>query len=233
MPNEMIGLPPQQIPYSQKTKAWRKKCVDWANSKTFFNFSPVRKTVIHKKINYDLMNGKIHMQDLELILNPNNVVANFTPDKIQHYPIINSKIQTLIGEELKRPFDYRVIVTNPTQISQIEENKKAQITQALEQLIKEDSGSDDEFQAKLQKMSDYFTYEWQDMREIRANALLNHYNKEYNFPLLFNNGFMDALTVAEEIYHCDIQGGELIIERVNPLKIRAFRQGYSSKFYQE
>ena len=48
-------------------------------------------------------------------------------------------------------------------------------------------------------------------------------------PLLFNSGFMDGLTVGEEIYQCDIVGGEPTIERVNPLKIRVFKSGYSNK----
>lgn len=78
-------------------------------------------------------------------------------------------------------------------------------------------------------MNYYYTYEWQDLREIRSNALLNHYVKEYNIPLLFNNGFMDAMAIGEEIYQCDIVGGEPIIERVNPLKIRVFKSGYSNK----
>jgi hypothetical protein len=59
--------------------------------------------------------------------------------------------------------------------------------------------------------------------------LLNHYVKEYNVPLLFNNGFMDAMAVGEEIYQCDIVGGEPTIERLNPLKIRVFKSGYSNR----
>ena len=61
--SEFINLPPQQLPFHRKTKKWRKQIVDWADSKTFFNYSPVRNSVIHKKINYDLLNGKLHMQD--------------------------------------------------------------------------------------------------------------------------------------------------------------------------
>ena len=87
--------------------------------------------------------------------------------------------------------------------------------------------SEEEFKEKLTKMSDEFTYSWQDLRELRANYLLKHYVKEYNMPLLFNEGFMDAMTVGEETYQCDIRGGEPIIERVNPLKIRIFKSGYS------
>ncbi len=224
-----INLPQQQLPMSKKTKAWRKQHLDWADARTFFNYAPVRNSVIHKKINYDLFNGKLHMQDLEVVLNPEHLKEKISPTNIQHYPIINSKLQVLRGEESKRIFDFKVVVTNPNSISEIEDNKKAAVLQQLQQLMADQSQSDEEFEQKLEKISDYFTYEWQDMREVRANNLINHYSKEYNMPLMFNQGFMDAAIVGEEIYQCDIRGGEPIIERVNPLKIRVFKSGYSNK----
>lgn len=224
-----INLPQQQLPMSKKTKAWRKQHLDWADARTFFNYAPVRNSVIHKRINYDLFNGKLHMQDLEVVLNPEHLKEKTTPTDIQHYPIVNSKLQVLRGEESKRVFDFKVVVTNPNSISEIEDNKKAAVLQQLQQLVADQSQSDDEFEQRLEKMSDYFTYEWQDMREVRANNLLNHYIKEYDMPLMFNQGFMDAAIVGEEIYQCDIRGGEPIIERVNPLKIRVFKSGYSNR----
>ena len=227
--SEMINFPRQQMPFSKKNKAWRKQCVDWADSKTFFNYSLVRKSVIHKKINYDLLNGKLNMSDMQLVLNPENIRAGFIPDRIQHYPIMNSKLNVLRGEESKRVFDFKVVVTNPNSISEIENNKKQELFERLQQLIANSSQSEEEFNQELEKLNDYYTYEWQDLREIRANALLNHYMKEYNIPLLFNQGFMDAMTVGEEIYQCDIVGGEPVIERLNPLKVRVFKSGYSNK----
>ena len=226
---ELINLPPQQLPFNRKNKAWRKRHLDWADSKTFFNYSPVRKSVIHKKINYDLLNGKLHMSDMEVVLNPEGIKAEFIPDRIQHYPIMNSKLNVLRGEEAKRVFDYRVVITNPNAISEIENNKKDELFRRLQTLVADTSKSEEEFNQELEKMNYYYTYEWQDLREIRSNALLNHYVKEYNIPLLFNNGFMDAMAIGEEIYQCDIVGGEPIIERVNPLKIRVFKSGYSNK----
>lgn len=222
-------FPRQQMPFSQKTKNWRKQCIDWADSKSFFNYSLVRKSVIHKKINYDLINGKLHMNDLELVLNPDSIQAGFIPDRIQHYPIMNTKLDLLRGEESKRVFDYRVIVTNPNAVSEIETNKKNYLFEQLQQMMQESSQSEEEFNQKLEELNDYMTYEWQDFREIRANALLNHYVKEYNIPKLFNDGFMDAMIVGEEIYQCDIVGGEPIIERLNPLKIRVFKSGFSNR----
>lgn len=227
--SEILQFPPQQLPFSKKTKAWRKKHCDWAASKAFFNYSPVRKSVLHKKINYDLINGKLYMKDLMLVINPDNIQAGFIPDKIQHYPIMNSKLNVLRGEESKRVFDYRVVITNPNAISEIEANKKAELMQRLQQMVADTSQSEEEFNAELDKLNEYITYEWQDMREVRANALLNHYVKELNIPLIFNQGFMDAMTVAEEVYMCDIVGGEPTIERLDPTKLRVFRSGYSNR----
>ena len=223
------NLPPQRLPFSKKNKAWRVAHLQWADGKTFFNYSPVRNSIIHKKINYDLLNGKLHMQDLEIVLNPEQIKEEFTPSTIQHYPIMNSKLNVLRGEESKRVFDFKVVVTNPLALSEREENKKNAVLQSLQQLVQDQSQSDEEYQQNLEKISDYFSYEWQDMREVRANSLLNHYMKEYDLPLLFNQGFMDAMAIGEEIYQCDIRGGEPIIERVNPLTIRVFRSGHSNK----
>ena len=223
------NLPPHQLPFKRKNKEWRKKFIDWADSKTFSTNSLVRKSVMHKKINYDLLRGVLHMSDLELILNPDHLKAGFIPDRITHYPIMNSKLNVLIGEESKRVFDFRVVITNPNSISEIENTKRDAIRERLQQLLSDDSLNEDDFNQKLEQMNDYFTYEYQDMREVRANCLINHYMKELNIPLEFNRGFRDAATVAEEIYQCDIRGGEPTFEKVNPLKIRVYKSGYSNK----
>lgn len=112
------------------------------------------------------------------------------------------------GEESKRVFDYRVVITNPNAVSEIEENKKAQLMMSLQQLIAEKSQSEEQYNQELEKLNDYYNYQWQDLREIRGNCLLNHYYKEYNMALLFNNGFMDGMVAGEEIYKCDIIGGD-------------------------
>ena len=141
---EMTNLPRQRLPFNKKNKVWRKKHLDWADSKTFFNYSLVRKSVIHKKINYDLLNGKLHMSDLGLIINPDNIQAGFIPDKIQHYPIINSKLRVLSGEETKRVFDFKVVVTNPNAVSEVENNKKKELLQKLQEWVSNNSQSEEE-----------------------------------------------------------------------------------------
>ena len=227
--SEFVQFPPQQLPMSKKTKTWRKQILDWGSNRATIGSSLVRKSVIHKKINYDLLNGIIHINDMMTIINPDDIKAQFVPSKIQHYPIMNSKLNVLRGEESKRVFDFRVIITNPNAISEIENNKKQALLQDLQQAVADTSQSEEDFNARLEKLNDYYTFEWQDMREVRANALLNHYSKEYNMPLLFNQGFIDAMAVGEEIYQCDIVGGEPIIEKLNPNKVRIYKSGYSNR----
>lgn len=181
------------------------------------------------QINYDLVNGKLHMEDLRMFLNPYNLNASFIPDGIQHYPIMNSKLRVLQGEESKRVFDFRVVVTNPTAVSEIEEKKKEAMYERLQQLFADTSTDEEQFMQEMQKTADYFQYEYQDMREVRANQLLNHYIKELELDQLFNKGFCDAEIVSEEMYQVDIVGGEPVVYKLDPRKVRVLRSGYSSK----
>lgn len=225
---ELINLPPQQLPFSKKDRKWRKRHLDWADSKTFFNYSLVRKSVIHKKINYDLLNGKLHMSDLEMVMNPEHLQASYVPDRIQHYPIMNSKLNVLRGEESKRYFDWKVVVTNPNAVSEKERRRKEEVLERLKELITS-SKSEEDYAKGLEGLDEYMNVEYQDMREMRGNALMNHYWKEYDMPLMFNNGFMDAAAVGEEMYQCSIVSGEPFMERLNPIKVRIFKSGYSNK----
>ena len=227
--NAIGGFPPQQLSFNKKGKKFRKACVDFGDNHSLLHYHLARKSVFAMKINYDLVNGKIHMEDLKALVNPYNLNASFIPDNIQHYPIINSKLKVLKGEEAKRLFDFRVIVTNPTAVSEIEEEKNNQVNMMLQQLMLNSSQSEENFNQELEKQSDYFTYEYQDKREVRGNLLLNHYMKELEIPQLFNAGFVDAYTVGEEAYLCDIIGGEPTIEKIAPLKMRIIKSGYSNK----
>ena len=181
------------------------------------------------KINYDLVNGIIHMEDVAAILNPGHISTAFVPEKIQHYPIINSKLNTLRGEEAARIFDWRVIVTNPYAVSQIEETKKEEYFASIQQIVEDQNMSQQQAEQQMQDTSDFYDHDWQDARELAANELLRHYSKELGFHSLFNEGFMDALICSVEVYQCGISGGEPFITKLNPLKLRTFRSGYSNR----
>lgn len=223
------GFPPQQLPFSKKTKEWRRKCVQFGDDHSLMHYHLARKSVRAMNINYDLLHGKVHMSDLKLLVNPFDIDASFIPDQIQHYPVVNRKLEVLMGEESKRLFDFRVIVTNPNAISEMEEEKNKLVNQKLQEMLMDTSQSEEEFNAELEKQAYYFKYEYQDKREVRGNMVLNHYIKELELPQLFNKGFGDVISVSEELYQVDIVGGEPFVEKLDPREVRIISAGTSRK----
>lgn len=203
--------------------------MDYGDGYSSLNYDVARRSVKAMNINYDLMDGRIHMDDLKELVNPFDINASFIPDNIQHYPIINSKIEVLKGEESKRLFDYRAIVTNPNAISEMEEEKNRLVNQKLQQLIQDSSQSEEDFQRELEKQAYYFQYEYQDKREVRANLVLNHYVKELEINQLFNKGFGDVCTAAREMYQVDIVGGEPAVEKLDPREVQIISSGVSNR----
>lgn len=224
-----LDFPRQNLPFKSKGIKWRKQCVDCFAHYGYFNHADIRTSVVSMKINYDLVNGKIHMSDVSALLDQGDTATTFVPDKIQHYPIINSKLNTLRGEEAARVFDWRVIVTNPYSISKIEEDKKNEFFANIQEIVENPDIDGSGAERQMSDTVDYYDHDWQDLREIRANELLRHYAKAQNFKQIFNNGFFDACTVAREIYQCGIVGGEPVLVRMNPMKLRIYQNGSSNK----
>lgn len=224
------SFPRQKLSYGAKTDSWRKQHLDWAVANaTLFNTS-VRSSVAHKKTNINLLNGIVNSSDLKRYVNPSDIDASEFEYNIPHYPIMNSKLNVLVGEESKRPFDYKVVVTNPEAISQKEENKKTEILSKLEQYITEENPDQESLSEYAESLKRYAKYNWQDLREVRANWLLQHYHKELNLPLKFNRSFQLALAVGEESIQCDVVSGEVIVENIDPTKISVFSAGSSLNF---
>ena len=229
MDNVIRDFPRQAIPLRKKNKKWREDCVKAGDRSSVLSSSLIRKTVIHKKLNYDLFDGKLNMKDVESIINPFGIDDGMPTAKIQHYPVMNDKLMLLLGEERASQFDFRVTITNPNALSELEERKKQEVQSSMQKLIEDESLSEEEYNKRMQELADFFTYEYQDIREIRANCLLNHYKKEQNFDGTFNDGFADVLANNEEIYQCTIEGGEPIMRKINPIKLQVWGAGSSNR----
>ncbi|MBQ3950043.1 MAG: hypothetical protein II661_06170 [Bacteroidales bacterium] len=222
-------FPRQALPFKSKGDKWRRDCVSWAANRTYFSYLPIRKDIVRMKINYDLVNGKIHMDDVAGVLNPGKLSVLFVPEKIQHFPIINAKLNTLRGEEGARVFDWRFIITNPNAISRLEEEKKAQLNASIQQIVENTEIDDAAADKQMQENQEYYDYSYQDRHEIQANELMNHYKREQNFKQIFNDGFIDACICGREVYQIGIVGGEPVLTKLNPIKLRFYGNGSSDK----
>jgi hypothetical protein len=223
-----IPLPAQRIAFSRKNKEWRKDNMDHADTHSFYHSESVRQTLKNKVINLNLYNGIVDINDLSALVNPNNMDANFIPDNIPHHPIAVPKIDLLVGEETKRRFDWKVIVTNSDAVTKKEEGKKKELMSRLSEYLQANY-QEEELKEKMGELEKYMKYDWQDLREKMANQILRHYWSEQEFDNIFNKGFKDALIMAEEIYHIDVISQEPILEKLNPLKVYSIRSGNSDR----
>lgn len=222
-------FPKQKLPFSQKGMKWRKSHLDWADNNSFLGSETTRKRIRDKRINLDLYNGKIDMRDLKLVLNPGELEQYFIPDKIQHYPIITPRVNVLVGEEKRRKFDWSAIITNPDTLSAIKKEKKAMIDAKLQEMLADPDMTDEELEKELSEYSDYINFDYQDIREKRANLLMRHYIGSLDMKVKFQQGFKDALIGGEEIYMFDIVNGKVTFDKLNPLKVYTLRSGYSNR----
>lgn len=229
MVNSINNFPKQKLSFRQKTKKWRKEHLDWADKRTPMFNSHTRASIRNKKINGDLVNGILNPNDMKGILNPTGFEDIYIPKNIQHYPIINNPLNVLIGEESKRRFDYKIVVSNPNAISDLERSKMDTLSRRIEEDLKDESLSDEEFQERVKAHSEYINYEWQDIRELRANYLVNHYIKELDMKVQWNYGFENGLIYGEEIHQFDIVHNEPVHYLLNPRKIFTVGMGFSNR----
>ena len=228
--NKLInkGQPRQRLAYKRKTKKWRKENVDQAERMSFYHNAGVRQSIGNRIRNSLLYSGHPSPTDMAVALNPNNVSAEYIPDSVPHHPIMAPKIDVLLGEEINRDFDYSFTVISPDAVSTKEKAKGAVVSKALMELV-QSNASPEQVEAEMAGLQKYLKYTWQDTRERMVNLLMNYYYEYEEFDSKFNQGFKDVLLHGEEIYSCEVVGGEPKLEVLNGLKVRALRSGRSSK----
>tara|TARA_R110000850_G_scaffold34024_6_gene92304 strand:+ start:6455 stop:8842 length:2388 start_codon:yes stop_codon:yes gene_type:complete len=222
------AFPRQKLGKAGKTKSWAKQCIDAADSKGIYQNEGVRNHRKNNLINYQLYNGIVDKEDIEFTINPHKTVAGYIPDELPHYPIAAPKIDLLLGEELKRRFDYKVVVTNPDAISQKEEEKKSLWEAKIREIVENPELNEKQVQEMMGKFEKYLKYDWQDLKEITGTNILRHYYKEYHMDYMFNQGFKDVLISAEEIYQAEVIAREPVINKLNPLGVHVIRSGGSN-----
>jgi hypothetical protein len=224
-----LTFPAQKLPRSKKTKEWAKQCIDAAEDLAIFRYDGIRQSYKNKIINYNLFNDILDTSDIEAVCNPMGIKDAAFPATMQNYPIVNPKIDLLIGEERKRRFDWQVRVNNDDSITAKEKERKKYVMQFLMQKVQQEALEEQQLQQELQELSKFMTYEYQDLRERTASHILHYLYKQLDLKDAFSRGFEDALIAGEEIYCADIIAGEPVLRRCNPLNIHTVRSGESPK----
>ncbi len=221
-------FPSQKKATSAKGPNWGVSCIEGAENLALFADYDIRQSYYNKKKNYDLANDIIDMKDVEKVCSPLGLEMSSFPATMQNYPLANPKIKLLLGEEMKRKFEYRVRSTNPHTINGREDARKNALVQYATQMIQEDKEfSEEQIKNKLQNINKYHKYSYQDMREKMASDILQFFWKEQDLKMKFSRGMEDALIAGEEIYRIDIVAGQPAVTKCNPLNIFTYGTGES------
>lgn len=240
--NNINIFPAQKVPMSKKTKEWKESCVDYiiGHSASSRNGNS-RSREEEMQTYYDLYNSIYNEKDLKYVTNPFKQDDGF-PATAQDYNIIKPKIDLLLGEETKRPFNFRVVRTSDIATSDLQDKAKQLLIDYVQASIMSKLGPEEQarYQEALQsgeimtpeQIQKYLTKDYKDIAEIAAQHSLNYLKQKLNVTHEFFKGWKDALIAGEEIYYVGVINGEPYVERVNPLSF-SYEQSADLEFIHE
>lgn len=234
-----------------KDKQWYKSKInllDKGSLRTTYGFGGISE--YHRmKVNYDLYNNIIDFRDFEYVCKPFGVDEEGfeLPAKMSNRDIISNKIKVILGMEMRRPFDYKVLAVNPEATTRKEQQefnmmrdyviseilgpikKQIELSKAQEQgdepltsLQKEKL--QEEIDAQLKAMTPdevklYMQRKHQDPAELLSHQLLEYLSIKKDLKGKFNNGAKHALITAKEFYWVGEVNGEPEVRVCNPLRL--------------
>ena len=225
MERTVNSFPIQKIPFSQKSEEWKKTCVDYIIGQSQLSNGSSIPTDEEMQTYYDLYNSVYSEKDLKYVTNPFNQDDGF-PAVAQDYNIIRPKIDLLIGEETKRPFNFKVCRTSDAAAGEMQEKAKQMLLDYVqasimakmgpeEQARYEEALSSGEIQTPEQ-IQEYLTKDYKDVAEVTAYHTLNYLKHSLNIDHEFVKTWKDGLIAGEEVIYVGIRNGEPCLNRVNP-----------------
>lgn len=232
---------------NRDNKRWyRNKADDLDKSHTYLNVGSDGISRHKKlKVNYDLFNNKLNLQDFEYVCKPFGSEVGELPASMVNRDISSSKIKSIMGMEIKRPFSWNVIAVNPEattrkeqeefgrirewviseivrpirqqqELAAAEKTKGQQLTPEEQQKIQEQVES--EIQAKTpEEVKKYMQRDHQDPVEVLHQQLLQYLIQKCDLKRKFNVAFKHALLSATGIMYVGILNGEPEVWNINSL----------------
>lgn len=221
------AFPRQKLPLSKKGKKWQEDCVNYiigegnvtsgGNSTSYYG---------ELQTYYNLYNSIFDEKDFKSITNPFKVEDGF-PATPHDFNIIRPKVDLLIGEETKRPLNFRVIRTSQEATSEMQEKEKQMILQYIQAAITARMSPEEaqQFQEQLQsgevmppeQIAKYMDKDYKDIVENTAYHTLIYLREKLDLDNEFIKGWKDGLISGREIYYVGVLNAEPYVERVNPI----------------
>ena len=223
----ITSFPHQKRSRSQKTKSFYKECVEAADviigSDTNNN---IRASMAEKISNYNLINNIVDPKEVTRAVNPYNLEADFDGN-YKNYPLINSYLAVLLGEERKRRFNPIVSMSSPDMVNQKLTQMTAILNDNFIQKVVSPEFNKEQAAQEIQKQAKWMKFNYRDRRERMAAQIINYGFYHQGMKEIFSRNFEDLLIGGEELGAAEIMAGEPVFRKINPLHLYTIRSGES------
>lgn len=201
-------FPQQKLLLSKKNEKWQHDCVNYIIGEGNI-VSGGQTHTAHGEMQtyYNLYNSIFDEKDFKKITNPFKVEEGF-PATPQDFNIIRPKIDLLIGEETKRPLNFRVVRTSQEATSELMETQKQLLMQYMQSALMAQMGPEEQqqFQEQLQngeimppeQIAKYMDKDYKDVVENTAYHTLTYLREnQASITSLSKAGKMRSLAVKK------------------------------------
>lgn len=220
-------FPQQKLPLSKKNERWQHDCVNYIIGEGNVVSGGMTKTRFGEmQTYYNLYNSIFDEKDFKRVTNPFKVEDGF-PATPQDFNIIRPKIDLLIGEETKRPMNFRVVRTSQEAASELMDKEKDLLMQYIMAAITARMSPEEaeQFQQQLQSgevmppeaIAKYMQKDYKDVVENTAYHTIAYLREKLNIDNEFIKGWKDALIAGTEVYYVGVLNDDPYMERVNPM----------------
>ena len=216
----MKNFPSQLIPDSKKDKKWCEHMLDAIVNHTDHVSSPENRYRLKDIRNYDIYNGEFNRDDYKYLTEQYGY--NY-PARLVNYPIVQPKIDLLLGEDLHRPLDTKVVTINQEAINRKEDHKVTMVMNKLMEDVKEEMknlGMDVKTEGQEIPVPDdidtFMRYNYRESIEEAVQDGLEFLTNRYKIKNKFKEGFRDLLITGKECYRVEIKDGDPQVRRVDP-----------------
>lgn len=236
-------FPSQTVTIAEKeTKEWKESCMNYMrNESRIQSRDKIRDLQKYKMLSNEYVpNDKIWAADPLNLGDKKNQIYGAT-DPIQHFPVMNSPLNTIWGERINRPIQFYCLSESSCSYNEYQKEKgdllldtvstsiqqnalRKAVLRVQSQGVQIDENVMQQVQQQAQTMAapqiqQYVDKTYKDVEEQSANRMMKNLWRKNNLDSEFIEGFRHGTIVGKEFYSIHVMNNWLQIKNLNPFTV--------------
>jgi hypothetical protein len=237
------GFPSQTVTIAEKeTDEWKFACMDFLRNEAKLQ----SKEKMRDLQKYRMMSNEYVPTDKMWATDPLNLgdkkeAVYGATDPIQHFPVMNSPMNTIWGERINRPITFYCLSESASSYNEYQKEKEEMLFESVSGSIKQtalrkavlraqqqgiqiDQQVWDQMQQQVEQMTapqiqQYVDKTYNDVIEQSSNRMMKNLWKKNNLDDEFIEGFRHGTLCGKEFYGIHVMNNWLSIQNLNPFTV--------------